>query len=105
MKSEAKVIKMKLRIRTVEQQMFDYLVDIANGDEVYVDFGLDSLARTILSYIDKIEIENEILKNRLHKILNKLLTYEEAFDFTVYKQFQKECLDILNGIEKKEGEK
>ncbi len=48
----------------------------------------------------KVEKENTNLKQALNQIKEKLLSYGETFDSDIHRQFQKECLKIIEGVQK-----
>ena len=44
---------------------------------------------------------NTNLKQTLNKIRDKLLCYGETFDSNIHKQFQNDCLEIINEVDNK----
>lgn len=68
-----------------------------NIENVNYTIGVDGfISLDVLNqYVNKID-ENTNLKQALNKINDKLLCYGETFDSDIHKQFQRECLQIIN---------
>ncbi len=89
-----------IKVRSLEQQMIDtFKAFILTKGDLEMDLGLEEYMEIALNYIEQLEQGIVLYDNLIEELKDKLLTYGETFDSKTHKQFQRECLNLIEKIE------